>query len=317
MDAMDEEYEPWTRQEALDLVDAYAGADAGEKDELCDEIGGVIDEAPAEGPDPACAADYGPLLALLGLPADELTAGLVEEVKARLAQAGECVVPELLRVSLFDPEPARERAGEVLDLMEGRQLIGGLIRTLAVDGGATPYEAAAISEVKAAAEERLVQLGPPAIDALAEIAREGALTALEAKALSALGVEVRPGWLLSEQPPLSDEELTALALADGELTEEDEFAQDAEEWSEEDGGSEEDEPFAEDESADDESNDDEESDYVDDVTGEEGAEQPISQEESEHVADPDEPLAAQGSGGDMDGEYQAFLKRFREESGQH
>jgi hypothetical protein len=306
---VDEEYEPWTRQEALDLVDAYAGADAGEKDELCDEIGGVIDEAPA-GVDLVCAADYGPLLALLGLPTDELTTGLVEEVKARLAQAGECIVPELLRVTLFGREPARERAGEVLDLMESTRLIGGLIRTLDADGGASPYEAAAISEVKTAAEDRLVQLGPPAVEALVEIAREGALTALEAKALSALGVEVRADWLLSEQPPLSDDELTALALADGELTEEDEFDEDAEEWSEEDRLCEEDEPFEE-------VGSDDESGLADDVAGEDGTDQPISEDVAEEVAGPDEPHAEPGGSGDMDREYQAFLKRFREESGQH
>jgi hypothetical protein len=141
---------------ARQLTDAYGEARRREdQDFACDAIDEFLSEHRASAPSEA-------LLAILDLPLTAETYPLVDEAQTLLAERGPGVVGLLLEALLgevYDPDgPAPERAAETLGLMDRRDAIQGLTEVLC---------GRADDDVKGAAVDGLVALGPFAEPALA------------------------------------------------------------------------------------------------------------------------------------------------------
>jgi hypothetical protein len=143
---------------ARQLTDAYGEASRREdQDFACDAIADFLHEYRLEAPSKA-------LLAVLDLPLTAETYPLVDEAQTLLAGRGPAVVRLLLEAALgevYDPDgPASERAAETLDQMDRRDSVQGLVEVLCGRAG---------DDVKGAAVDRLVALGPFAEPRLAAV----------------------------------------------------------------------------------------------------------------------------------------------------
>ena len=141
---------------ARQLTDAYGEARTrADQDFACDTIAEFLAEYRTSAPDEA-------LLAILDLPLTSETFPLVDEAQTTLADRGPGVVTLLLEAALgevYDPDgPAPERAAEILDMMDPRAGVQGLVE--AICGRAD-------DDVKDAAVDELVALGAVAEPALA------------------------------------------------------------------------------------------------------------------------------------------------------
>ena len=133
---------------ARQLADAYGEARTREdQDYACDAIAEYLSEHRDHAPGEA-------LIALLDLPLTVETYPLVDEAETSLSARGAEAVELLLDAASGDVYdtggPAPERASDVLDAMDRRELIVGLVDVLC--GGAE-------DELKDAAVDRLVALG--------------------------------------------------------------------------------------------------------------------------------------------------------------
>jgi hypothetical protein len=141
---------------ARQLSDAYGEARRREdQDFACDAIAEFLSEYGRSAPHEA-------LLALLDLPLTAETYPLVDEAQTALADRGAAVVELLLEATLgevYNPDgTAPERAAETLDMMDRREVVRGLAEALC---------GRADDDVKGAALDRLVALGPFAEPTLA------------------------------------------------------------------------------------------------------------------------------------------------------
>ena len=105
------------------------------------------------------------LVALLDLPADARTRGLLERVTTTLRARGAEVVPLLLAALLPDAAAVHraEHAAAVMDGMVEGELVTGLVNVLASRAG---------DELKAACVAALVALGEPCLHALESMVNE-------------------------------------------------------------------------------------------------------------------------------------------------
>ena len=139
--------EPGDVMTAKQLVYAYTEARYREDREYAaQEVAAFIERLSAD-------ADSRVLIALLGLPSDDLTAPVLAEVEARLAERTPAVVEALLRVVVKSAPPACDNAAAALDQAPVEDVALGLVELLSDENE---------DSLKRAAAAGLVALGEPA-----------------------------------------------------------------------------------------------------------------------------------------------------------